>query len=82
MSVFPTYMYVYCMYFPTVCLCAWCSRRPEKSNGFLGTGAIDSCEPLSGCWESNPGPLQEQSVLTITEPSLRLQISSFNDQKT
>ena len=29
----------------------------------------DGCEPPSGCWESIP--LQEQSVLITTEPSLQ-----------
>ena len=24
------------------------------------TGVTDSCEPLCGCWELNPGPVQEQ----------------------
>lgn len=28
---------------------------------------IDACEP--GCWESNPGTLQEQQIGLIDEPS-------------
>jgi hypothetical protein len=32
---------------------------------------IDGCEPPCGCWELNSGPLEEQSVLLITEPSLQ-----------
>jgi hypothetical protein len=31
----------------------------------------DDCEPLCGCWELNSGPLEEQSVVLITEPSLQ-----------
>ena len=31
----------------------------------------DSCKPPCGCWELNPGPLEEQSVLSTTEPSLQ-----------
>ena len=31
----------------------------------------DGCEPPCGCWELNSGPLEEQSVLLITEPSLQ-----------
>jgi hypothetical protein len=31
----------------------------------------DGCEPLSGCWELNSGPLEEQSVLLTAEPSLQ-----------
>jgi hypothetical protein len=31
----------------------------------------DGCEPPCGCWELNSGPLEEQSVLLIREPSLQ-----------
>jgi hypothetical protein len=31
----------------------------------------DGCEPPCGCWDLNSGPLEEQSVLSITEPSLQ-----------
>ena len=31
----------------------------------------DGCEPPCGCWELNSGPLKEQSVLLISEPSLQ-----------
>jgi len=37
-----------------VCLCEG-SRSP-------GTGVTDSCELSYGCWELNPGPLEEQPV--------------------
>jgi hypothetical protein len=33
------------------------------------TGVADSCEPLCGCWESNLGSLEEQSVLLTPESS-------------
>jgi hypothetical protein len=32
----------------------------------------DGCEPLCSHWELNSGPLEEQSVLLTTEPSLQL----------
>ncbi|EGW01477.1 E3 ubiquitin-protein ligase NEDD4 [Cricetulus griseus] len=32
---------------------------------------IDGCEPPYGCWELNPGPLEEQPVLLTSEPSLQ-----------
>jgi hypothetical protein len=32
----------------------------------------DGCEPPGGCWELNSGPMEEQSVLFIAEPSLQL----------
>ena len=31
----------------------------------------DGCETPCGCWELNSGPLEEQSVLLTTEPSLQ-----------
>jgi hypothetical protein len=34
----------------------------------------DGCEPPCGCWESNSGPLEGQSVLITAEPSLQLQL--------
>ena len=30
----------------------------------------DGCEPPCSCWELDSGPLEEQSVLLTTEPSL------------
>ena len=36
-----------------------------------GTGVTDRCELSCGCWELNPGPLEEQSMLLTTEPSLQ-----------
>ena len=32
---------------------------------------IDGCEPPSGCWELNSGPLEEQPVPLTSEPSLQ-----------
>jgi hypothetical protein len=29
------------------------------------------CDPQYGCWDLNLGPLDEQPVLSITEPSLQ-----------
>jgi hypothetical protein len=37
----------------------------------------DDCEPPCGCWELNSGPLEEQSVLLTTEPSLQPQCVLF-----
>jgi hypothetical protein len=33
---------------------------------------LHGCESPRGCWELNSGPLEEQSVLLITEPALQL----------
>lgn len=35
----------------------------------LGTGVIDPCHLSCGLWESNPRPLEEQSMLLTTVPS-------------
>lgn len=34
-------------------------------------GVTDGREPLCGCWESNPVPLEDQPGLLVTEPSLQ-----------
>ena len=31
----------------------------------------DGCEPPCGCWDLNSGPLEDQSVLLLAEPSLQ-----------
>jgi hypothetical protein len=38
----------------------------------------DGCEPPCGCWDLNSGPLEEQSVLLTTEPSLQSHKLFFN----
>ncbi|XP_063128212.1 dynein regulatory complex protein 8 isoform X4 [Rattus norvegicus] len=40
----------------------------------------DGCELPCSCWELNSGPLEEQSVLLTTEPSLQPEISNFISQ--
>lgn len=45
-----------------LCLCTTSiqyPQRPEKGIRYPGTGIIDNCELLCGCWEMNLGPLQE-----------------------
>ena len=34
------------------------------------TRVTDGCEPPGGCWELNRHPLEEQQVVSTTEPSL------------
>ena len=49
-----------------------------KSIAFPGTGVTYSCKlPRSGCWELNPNPLEEQPVLSTTEPSLQPHLFRF-----
>jgi hypothetical protein len=37
----------------------------------------DGCELPCGCWELNPGPLEEQPVLLSSEPSLQPKVLIF-----
>ena len=39
--------------------------------GFPGNGVTDSSELPCGCWELNPGPVEEQPGLLTPEPSLQ-----------
>jgi hypothetical protein len=43
-----------------------------------GTQISYSCQLPHGCWELNPGPLEEQPVLLTTEPSLQFHVLCFN----
>jgi hypothetical protein len=40
-------------------------------------GVKDICELSCTCWELNPGPLEEHSVLLTDEPSLQPHLISF-----
>lgn len=46
------YLWVFGLYHTHAC----CPQKPERVWS-SGTGGVDSCEPLCGCWDSNPGPL-------------------------
>ena len=46
---------------------------PSKDTGHLGL-ELPPEPPPSECWESSPGPLEEQSVLFTSEPSLQVQV--------
>jgi len=54
------HVFVFCLH---VCLC--------EGADYSETGIPDSCELPCGCWELNLDPLEEQSVLLSTEPSLQ-----------
>ena len=42
--------------------------QKRASDRSPGTGVTDSCKPPCGCWESNLGTLEEQSMLLAAEP--------------
>lgn len=50
-----------------ICLCTMCGCR----FGSPGTGIPEGCEPLCGCWELKPHPLEEQLAILTPEPSLQ-----------
>jgi hypothetical protein len=55
-----------------IILCIWvhhCSLQTHQKRA--PDPITDGCEPPCGCWELNSGPLEEQSVLLIAEPSLQ-----------
>jgi hypothetical protein len=66
-------------HFFTLCVCLFClhvsalSRclhQPGKGTGTPSTGVPDSCELPCGCWELNPGSLEQRPVLFRAKPSL------------
>lgn len=57
-------MYVY------ACIHASCLKRPKGGIPFpLELELTNGCDLPFGCWESNPGHLEEQPVSLTTEPS-------------
>lgn len=59
-----------CVAFTYVCVPYACLGLPrsEAGNRSPGTGVTGGCEPPHRCGESNPGPLEEQTVLLTTKP--------------
>lgn len=45
----------------------WSPLRSEGGIGCPGTGIMDDCKPLTGCWELDLGPLLEQDVFLRAE---------------
>lgn len=52
-------------------------QRSEEGIGSPRVGLTDGSESPCGCWEANPGLLQEQQVLLTSEPSLQPPKSMF-----
>lgn len=45
-------------------------QSPEEGFRSPGTQDTHSCEPPRGCWEQNPGPVEEQSVHLPTNSAI------------
>jgi hypothetical protein len=58
------YLFTYFMYLSTLLLSLDDSLKRALNP------ITDGCEPPCSCWELDSGPLEEQSVLLTTEPSL------------
>ena len=53
------------------------AQRPRDDVRSPGTRVTGGCKSPYGCWESNPGPFEEQLVLLIPEPLLRALVKFF-----
>lgn len=63
---------------PHACLV---SQKSEEGIGLLGTGGTMVVSHSEGCWELNPGPLQEQQLIFTMEASLQpLYLFIFKDR--
>jgi hypothetical protein len=77
------YYYYYYYYFTCIgplpaCICTtFICLVPSEGVKPPDTGVTYSCELPCWCWELNIGPLEEQPVLLITEPSLQSPLSVF-----
>lgn len=70
-------MYVIC----GRCMSIWCLQISENDIGFPGTEIkmlISHHVCTTGYWELNPGTLQDQLVLLISEPTLAEVLNDFN----
>lgn len=64
--LFCIYEILWHIFIHILCLCLVSTR----GHWMPVTCVTDGCEPLSGCWEGNWGPLQGQQMPLSTEPSL------------
>jgi hypothetical protein len=61
--IFKKILFILCTLVPCSCLQTHQKRASDPTT--------DSCRPPCVCWDLNSGPLEEQSVLLTTEPSLQ-----------
>jgi hypothetical protein len=75
-------IYIYVHIYTYTCIYHMHAVPSEARRGVISprTGAISGFKPPCGCCKLNQGPLQEQQVVSIPEPSLqvlRLYLISF-----
>jgi hypothetical protein len=54
-----------------MCLSGFCCVQKRELDPLKLEQVTDGCEPSCRCWQSHPGPLQEQQMLLFFEPSLQ-----------
>lgn len=59
-------------------LYVYCPHRPEMASDCPGTWVTDGCEQLCGCWESDPGLLEEHPLFLTMESSLPPHLQNFH----
>ena len=66
--LFTNYYLSECLVCKNVCVPHVClvPAKDRREWWIPGTRVTDSYEPPCGCWELNPGPLQEQVLLTAS----------------
>ena len=65
------FKYLFILYMWVLCFCL--QAQQERTLDPI----TESCEPLCGCWELNSDPLEEQSVLLTTEPSISPALANY-----
>lgn len=75
MGVLPTYESVHYQ-------CTWCLQGPEKGSKSSGNGVTDGYETPCRGWESNTGPLEQQSAILGAKlsPSLHTWLLDLRDE--
>jgi hypothetical protein len=66
LSTLSSFFFLRFIYYYIQVHCSYLQMHQKRALDLI----MDGCEPPCGCWDLNSGPLEEQSVLLTTEPSL------------
>ena len=69
----PSQLFSFFIFKDIFILCIWVYSRytVQTHQKRVSDPITDGCEPPCGCWDLNSGPLEGQSVLLTTKPSLQ-----------
>ena len=71
-SLFQLYTFIFIVFLAYKYVCLLCECGPcRRQRGQQISWNTRNRKPLYGCWESSPGPLQEQPVLLTSKSSLQ-----------